>query len=209
MNCKLIPAITLCLTSFMQGCSTQTHNSIASDQSTTPNAWQVTTTLPPDSASATYTASRTTPEQQTTPTTLGADNEVHNETESPDRDPTPAVALTRPAKVLFKYGFNHKDLPSEDKAIIEQHARFLVLHPDLQIEIHGHADIQGDPEYNRYLAQQRALKIAELLIAKGVNKQQIVIKSWGSDKPLHQLSDWKNNRRAEILYPEEFAQNHQ
>lgn len=114
------------------------------------------------------------------------------------------VEPERPAKTVFKFGFDKKELPAEDMDIIIQHGRFLSQHPDKRIQIHGHADAQGNELYNKYLASQRANYIAELLQQQGVRKDQIEIFSWGSDKPLQNATSYKDHRRVEMLYNESF-----
>lgn len=110
----------------------------------------------------------------------------------------------RPARITFKFGFDKSELPAVDKDIIIQHGRFLSQHPEKRIQIHGHADAQGEPAYNQYLATKRANHVAELLKAEGVKPEQIEIISWGSDKPLQNATAWRDHRRVEILYDESY-----
>ncbi|MCG8313309.1 MAG: OmpA family protein, partial [Pseudomonadales bacterium] len=108
----------------------------------------------------------------------------------------------RPAKTIFKFGFDKKDLPADEKDIIEQHGRFLAQHPEKSIQLHGHADAQGNPIYNQHLATERANHIAQLLQQQGVTKDQIEIISWGADKPASNGNHWQDHRRVELIYDE-------
>ncbi|MCG8669241.1 MAG: OmpA family protein [Pseudomonadales bacterium] len=108
----------------------------------------------------------------------------------------------QPNKTTFKFGFDKKQLPAEDMEIIAQHGRFLSQNPAKKIQIHGHADAQGAPLYNQYLAKQRANHVAEILELQGVAADQIEVISWGSDKPKANGSHWKDHRRVEMIYEE-------
>ena len=108
----------------------------------------------------------------------------------------------RPALTLFRFDFDKKELSEQDQDIIRQHGEFLAQHPDKKIQLHGHADAQGDPAYNQYLATQRANHVASLLMEQGVRETQIEIFSWGSDKPLAEAQQWQDNRRVELFYDE-------
>ena len=113
-----------------------------------------------------------------------------------------SVLEQRPAKTIFKFGFDKKDLPANEAGIIEQHGRFLAQHPEKTIQLHGHADAQGNPIYNQHLATERANHIAELLKQQGVTKDQIEIISWGADKPATNANHWQDHRRVELIYDE-------
>lgn len=113
----------------------------------------------------------------------------------------------RPALTLFRFGFDTVELSTKDREIIRQHAQFLAQHADKKIQLHGHADAQGDPAYNRHLATLRARHVAELLKQEGVSEAQIEIFSWGSDKPLASTNQWRDNRRVELFYEESLMVN--
>jgi len=130
---------------------------------------------------------------------LAALSDSTEETQATER-PTIERSISRPAKQVFHFGFNQSTLSPEEQAIIKQHGRFLSEHPEQKITLHGHADAQGDANYNRHLSEQRAKHAAELLKAEGVLLSQIELLSWGSNTPVSNETDWKTNRRVEINY---------
>lgn len=79
-------------------------------------------------------------------------------------------------------------------------AKTLKAHPDLVIAINGHACKLGTERYNRRLALRRARNIAKLLKMRGVNEDQMLVASYGSNVPSvygsHNLS---LDRRVEIV----------
>ena len=114
--------------------------------------------------------------------------------------PIEESSTSRPAKQVFHFGFNQSALSTEEQDIIKQHGRFLSEHTEQKITLHGHADAQGDVNYNRHLSEQRAKHASELLKAEGALPAQIELLSWGSDTPAGSKTDWKTNRRVEINY---------
>ena len=133
---------------------------------------------------------------------------VDLQTESADNDPS-NIEDTRPAKTLFLFGFDQKKLDDQAESLLREHGRFLASHPDMKISINGHADPQGDPDYNQYLAKQRADYVAELLKQEGVSKDQMDIKSWGADAPSVSATHNRDNRRVELIYDEAYLVNYQ
>lgn len=116
---------------------------------------------------------------------------------------------TRPAKTLFLFGFDQKKLDDQAETLLREHGRFLASHPEMKISINGHADPQGDANYNQYLAKQRANYVADLLKQEGVTEAQMDVKSWGSDAPSVSATHNRDNRRVELIYDEEYLVNYQ
>lgn len=70
-----------------------------------------------------------------------------------------------------------------------------------KIAIVGHADDGGAPEYNAKLAEARARTVSSVLAARGVALDQIVIRSFGSERPIASNSSTDGrglNRRVEV-----------
>jgi len=106
----------------------------------------------------------------------------------------------RPAKHVFQFGFNKAELSDEEKTIIRDHGQFLASHPSQSIVVHGHADTQGDQNYNQLLSEKRAQHVAALLKEAGASKNQIETFSWSSASPADLVTNYKANRRVELRY---------
>lgn len=68
-------------------------------------------------------------------------------------------------------------------------------------QVVGYADQSGNAVYNKKLAQKRAATVAQFLVNKGVDGDQLVILSLGASHPQQHLSNKENNhldRRVEI-----------
>ncbi len=81
-------------------------------------------------------------------------------------------------------------------------AIILKNHPEIKLEIIGHADKNGDRDYNQKLSQKRAESVAEYLSSNfGLESSRFVITSKGEDDPLKITSgsiEFSNNNSLEI-----------
>jgi outer membrane protein OmpA-like peptidoglycan-associated protein len=53
-----------------------------------------------------------------------------------------------------------------------------------RVSVEGHADAIGSDQYNFELSQKRAETVAQELIACGVRRERVAIKSFGKQRPL-------------------------
>ena len=63
-------------------------------------------------------------------------------------------------------------------------ASVLKLAGDSQILIEGHTASTGQPAAELALSQERARKIANELVDRGIQKDKIIVRGWGSAKPI-------------------------
>ncbi len=93
------------------------------------------------------------------------------------------------------------ELSDEAKAALSANAAILLAHPDLRVEIQGHADERGTVDYNLALGQRRAQRITDWLRASGVPTLRLSTVTFGEEQPLVAGRDeraWSQNRRAEF-----------
>lgn len=76
-------------------------------------------------------------------------------------------------------------------------ADILNRYPQTTIEVAGHTDYTGTPEYNQRLSERRARSVANELIRNGVLAQRISVVGYGETRPVS--SDKAMNRRVEIV----------
>lgn len=87
--------------------------------------------------------------------------------------------------------------------VITAHAQYLVANPGQRMTLEGNADERGSREYNIALGEQRAKSVANMMKLKGVSENQLVIVSYGEEKPVAFGNDeeaWERNRRVELVY---------
>ncbi len=76
------------------------------------------------------------------------------------------------------------------------------------VYIEGHTDNTGDASYNQQLSEQRAQKVRDALIVKGIAAQRLVARGYGETKPKADNSTKagrSQNRRVEILISNDLA----
>jgi peptidoglycan-associated lipoprotein len=97
-------------------------------------------------------------------------------------------------------GLIRSQVSSEENALnlVNVYAHYLLKHPRARVRLEGNTDIRGSREYNVALGERRSLSVAQLLEAEGVNPQQIMVVSYGKEKPSdladHEIAHSKNRR---------------
>ncbi|RJF34803.1 flagellar motor protein MotB [Pseudoalteromonas gelatinilytica] len=89
-------------------------------------------------------------------------------------------------------------------------ADFLKQHPNKNVEIQGHASLEGSVQYNRKLSEKRAFSVAEILIQQyGISPNRVSSLGYGVDQPrINEISVRANaaNRRIEAVITESGSQ---
>ena len=80
-------------------------------------------------------------------------------------------------------------------------SQYIKTNPTFNLTIGGHSDERGSDEYNRSLAERRALSVKQALLDLGVSTQRLNTVSYGEDQPAAKGSThevFSKNRRAEF-----------
>lgn len=103
-------------------------------------------------------------------------------------------------RVPFKFGT--AELTPAGKKVIDKVADALLAHPELsKVEIQGHTDVQGAKALNAKLSQDRADSVRKALVGRGVGKERLTAKGFGSSRPLDDartVEAYQKNRRVEF-----------
>ena len=97
-----------------------------------------------------------------------------------------------------------------DKATLKPGAReklariagILASHPDLKIEIEGHADSTGSEEYNQRLSERRAVSVRSYFNSQGITQPIVAAVGFGESRPVATngtAAGRQQNRRVEII----------
>lgn len=81
-------------------------------------------------------------------------------------------------------------------------ARSLRAYPDSNVRVVGHTDTEGSESFNRQLSQDRALAVANILVAEGVRFTRVTASGHGSAEPITSnatAAGRAQNRRVEIV----------
>ncbi len=123
--------------------------------------------------------------------------------------PPPVVAPAQPAAApapartfLVFFDFDRADLTDRARSIIAEAATNTQRTGTTRIEVSGHADRSGTPQYNQRLSERRAQAVAAELERRGVPRSAMVIQAFGETRPLVPTADGvrePQNRRVEIV----------
>ncbi len=112
------------------------------------------------------------------------------------------IILSLPEQLLFESG--NAELQSKSSAALDSLSKLLVGLP-MQIAVDGHTDSAPIRSFryvtNWHLSAARALSVAYYLIRKGVTEENLVIRGFGSQRPIadNALPEGRaENRRVEI-----------
>lgn len=92
-------------------------------------------------------------------------------------------------------------LKDESKIELNKLIKLLTENPQMQIEISGHTDKTGKPDFNLKLSANRAKSVADYLIQKGIDPKRLVSKGYGETQPIatNDTEDGRaRNRRTEF-----------
>ncbi|MFC3127180.1 OmpA family protein [Pseudoroseomonas globiformis] len=116
--------------------------------------------------------------------------------------PAPAAAPAPARTYLVFFDFDRADLTDRARQIIAEAAQNSGRVQATRIEVAGHADRSGTPQYNQRLSQRRADAVAAELTRLGVARSAITVQAFGESRPLVPTADGvrePQNRRVEIV----------
>ena len=119
------------------------------------------------------------------------------------------VEVTRTAEdqlnVILKndvlFDFNSSALRPESRSPLSDIAEVFARYPEQTISVEGHTDSVGSDSYNQRLSEQRADRVRDFLVDRGVSSSRIRAIGYGETRPKASNSDAEGrqlNRRVEI-----------
>jgi len=99
------------------------------------------------------------------------------------------------------YATDSYQLEEKSKVELSKLLEFLNNNPDLVIEISGHTDNVGTPEYNLQLSENRAKSVYNYLIENQIEENRLKYKGYGENEPISTNKTEEGraeNRRTEI-----------
>lgn len=111
--------------------------------------------------------------------------------------------LAAPQDQVFYFAFDDTHVDKLAMAALDAQTNYLIKHRRAQVRLEGHADERGSREYNVALGWRRARAVAQKMTQLGVSPKQLVLVSYGQEKPAalgHDESAWQKNRRVRLVY---------
>jgi outer membrane protein OmpA-like peptidoglycan-associated protein len=147
-----------------------------------------------------------------TPKVVSKTAEKSSAAPAPAATPTPAPTSVPqqtpkavPAKewvltgVQFESGSDK--LKSGSSAKLDEAVQILKDNASVRVQIQGHTDNMGDPEFNQALSEKRAVSVKTYLVSKGIDANRLETTGFGENVPLadNETADGRaNNRRIEF-----------
>src|SRR3990167_2538924 len=103
----------------------------------------------------------------------------------------------------YYFDFDSSLVRDNDRPAIVANAKKLSADSSLKAIVEGHTDPRGSREYNIALGERRAKAVTQILTENGVNRSQVRIVSYGSQKPAapgHNDADYQLDRRSLLDY---------
>ena len=114
----------------------------------------------------------------------------------------PAAAPAPARTYLVFFDWDRADLTDRARQIIAEAAQAVTTTGTTRIEVAGHADRSGTPQYNQRLSLRRAEAVAAELARRGISRSAMSIEAFGESRPLVPTADGvrePQNRRVEII----------
>ena len=93
------------------------------------------------------------------------------------------------------------ELKPESRAELDRLHTILEQNPEVNIEIGGHTDSDGDDAHNQELSERRAEAVVNYLVNKGISKDRLSYMGYGETQPMVSNTSAENkakNRRTEV-----------
>ncbi|MCX7046869.1 MAG: peptidoglycan-associated lipoprotein Pal [Candidatus Sumerlaeota bacterium] len=103
---------------------------------------------------------------------------------------------------MIYFDYDSYQLKPTEKDVLNKCAEWLIVHANVAVQVEGHCDERGTPEYNLNLGARRADMVREYLVSKGVAAPQLKTISYGKERPIdlgHSEDNWRKNRRVQFL----------
>ena len=97
------------------------------------------------------------------------------------------------------FDFDKSNLRADAVRILRANAEFLRNYPSIRVQIEGHCDERGTPQYNLALGELRAYTSRDYIIRVGIGDSRLSTISYGEERsqdPRHNEAGWARNRRA-------------
>jgi OOP family OmpA-OmpF porin len=113
--------------------------------------------------------------------------------------------LTKEGRIVthgILFDVNRSDVKPQSMGTVQQIVALLNANQNVNLEIGGHTDADGDAAKNLALSQSRADAVKALLVSQGIAANRLTTKGYGATKPIDSNATPEgkaNNRRVELV----------
>ncbi|MBL9101652.1 MAG: OmpA family protein [Myxococcales bacterium] len=117
------------------------------------------------------------------PTEPETKNGYQDEDGCPDTIPVQLAKFTGTIKGIY-FDLDKDTIKPKSKPVLDRAVSVLQEFNTIRIEISGHTDSTGSPEYNKDLSGRRAASVKRYLVEHGVDEKRIETRGAGMDEPV-------------------------
>ncbi len=107
---------------------------------------------------------------------------------------TPFDTVGKQFERIILFDFDKATLRPEALPIIDELAELLKRYPRIRLEVQGHTDNIGTPEYNQRLSEARAQAVVDALVERGIDRRRLRPRGFGMTMPVAP-NDTEENRQ--------------
>ncbi len=107
---------------------------------------------------------------------------------------TPFDTVGKEFERVILFDFDKATLRPEALPIIDELAELLRRYPRIRLEVQGHTDNVGTPEYNQRLSEARAQAVVDALVERGIDRRRLRPRGFGMTMPVAP-NDTEENRQ--------------
>ncbi len=100
------------------------------------------------------------------------------------------------------FDVNKATIQKESSGVLNEVAKMMKAHKDLNFRIEGHTDSDGEDDYNLKLSDERAVAVRKALTELGISKDRLQTEGKGETAPISENNSPEgkaNNRRVEFI----------
>ena len=109
---------------------------------------------------------------------------------------------TGKAILYINFDSGKSTIKEDSKPVIDQISQLLHSHSEINLNIEGHTDDQGDNVSNQKLSENRAKAVMDAIVAKGISGERLSSTGFGEAQPIADNSTDEGrakNRRVELV----------
>ena len=84
----------------------------------------------------------------------------------------------------LEFDFDKWEIKPHYYPILDEAVGCMKQHPTITVEIQGHTDSIGTPEYNKVLSEKRANEVMQYFIGKGIPSERVTANGYGLTEPI-------------------------
>jgi outer membrane protein OmpA-like peptidoglycan-associated protein len=118
-----------------------------------------------------------------------------------------AIITATEIKIMqqIHFEFDKDKIKPDSFEILNAVVQILKDNPQVKLEVQGHTDNKGRPEYNKKLSDRRAAAVVKYLVGHGIEASRLVSHGYGMEVPLVPNTDDQSralNRRVQFVRTE-------